>query len=76
MALALKTTSYGIVHVAVATTIAYLLTGNLAVAVGIGLIEPIAQTGVFAVHEIIWRRIERRKPAAAVRTVQPQMTTA
>jgi len=52
--LALKTASYGVLHVLVATTIAYLLTGNAAAAAGIGLIEPIVQTGVFALHERLW----------------------
>ena len=59
MTIALKTASYGTVHIAVATMIAYLLTGDIAAAIGIGLIEPVVQTGVFAVHEMIWRRIER-----------------
>jgi uncharacterized membrane protein len=52
--LALKTASYGVLHVLVATTIAYMLTGNAAAAAGIGLIEPIVQTGVFAIHERLW----------------------
>ena len=56
MKLAMKTASYGIVHVTVATAVAYLLTGDIAVAVGIGLIEPIVQTGVFALHESLWER--------------------
>lgn len=59
MRLAAKTFTYAILHVAVATAVAYSLTGNLAVALGIGLIEPIIQTGVFAVHEHIW---ERKRP--------------
>ena len=54
MKLAMKTASYGIVHVAVATTVAYLLTGDFAIALGLGLIEPIVQTVVFAIHERIW----------------------
>ena len=54
MKLVMKTTSYGIIHVAVAITVAYFLTGNIAAAVGIGLVEPIVQTGVFALHERLW----------------------
>ena len=56
MRLTLKTLSYGTVHIVVATTIAYLLTGNLAVSLGIGLIEPVAQTVVYALHEKLWER--------------------
>lgn len=59
--LAMKTASYGAIHVTVATSIAYLLTGDFAAAAGIGLLEPLVQTGVFAVHERLW------EPAAASR---------
>ncbi len=52
--LAMKTATYGVIHVTVATSIAYLLTGDFAAAAGIGLLEPIVQTGVFAIHERIW----------------------
>lgn len=62
MRLLLKTLSYGATHIAVATTVAYLLTGDLLVAVGLGLIEPIVQTGVFALHEQLW---EGRRGAGA-----------
>jgi uncharacterized membrane protein len=54
MRLLLKTLSYGATHITVATTIAYLLTGDLMAALGIGLIEPMVQTGVFALHEQLW----------------------
>jgi uncharacterized membrane protein len=54
MRLALKTTSYGLTHIVVATGVAYMLTGNMIAAIGIGLIEPIIQTAVFSIHEYIW----------------------
>jgi len=44
----------------VAITVAYLLTGNITAAVGIGLIEPLVQTGVFALHERIWESVPRK----------------
>lgn len=56
MRLFLKTMSYGAVHIVVATAVAYLIIGNFAMALGIGLIEPIVQTGVFALHEHFWER--------------------
>lgn len=56
MRLVLKTTTYGITHIAVATAVAYVITGNLMMALGIGLIEPIVQTGVFALHDHLWER--------------------
>ena len=54
MRLAMKTGSYGIIHIAVATGVAYALSGDLAVALGIGLLEPVVQTVVFAIHEKLW----------------------
>ncbi len=56
MRLVLKTISYGITHIAVATAVAYAITGNLTMALGLGLIEPIVQTGVFALHDYLWGR--------------------
>ncbi len=65
MRLALKTGSYGIVHIAVATGVAYALTGDLAIALGIGLLEPIVQTVVFAIHERVWEGSPSRQPMLA-----------
>lgn len=56
MRLLYKTLSYAVVHVAVATTVAYVLTGNWLIAAGIGLIEPVVQTLVFPLHEWLWER--------------------
>lgn len=65
MRLALKTGSYGILHIAVATSVAFALTGDLAVALGIGLLEPVVQTVVFAIHEKIWEGKPVRQRALA-----------
>lgn len=54
MLLALKTLSYGTIHVAVATTVAYAITNNLAMSLSMGLIEPVVQTFVFALHDYAW----------------------
>lgn len=51
-----KTLTYGSIHIVVGFSIAYLLTGSLAIAGGIALLEPIANTLVFYVHEKIWKR--------------------
>lgn len=61
MRLAAKTLTYAVAHVAVATTVAWILTDNFAAALGIGLIEPIVQTGVFALHEHLWERSAARR---------------
>ncbi len=39
-----------------------MFTGDLSQALGIGTIEPLVQTGVFALHDRLW---ERRSPALA-----------
>lgn len=54
MRLAAKTVSYGCLHVIVATGVAFALTGNVAISLGIGLIEPLVQTMVFPLHEWLW----------------------
>lgn len=51
-----KTTSYGILHMIVAISVAYALTGNIMIAIGIGLIEPLVQTVVYSAHEWVWER--------------------
>jgi len=54
--LLLKTISYGITHFCVATAVAYVITGDIIMSLGIGLIEPIIQTGVFAIHDYLWEQ--------------------
>lgn len=49
-----KTATFAVAHVMVAFAIAYLLTGSLVVAGGIALLEPLAQTVTFFVHERLW----------------------
>ena len=67
MRIILKTLTYGATHVTVATTIAYLLTGNLTAAIGIGLIEPLVQTFVFSFHEYLWERPSKEEQPATLR---------
>lgn len=54
----LKTGSFAALHFAVAFTVAFALTGSVAVATGIGLIEPLANTVAFFFHERLWRRFD------------------
>ncbi|MCU0760258.1 MAG: DUF2061 domain-containing protein [Steroidobacteraceae bacterium] len=63
-----KTASFAALHFAVAFTVAYLLTGSAAIATGIGLVEPLANTVAFYFHERAWARAEARaRPRAAAR---------
>jgi len=56
----MKTGSYALMHLTVAVAVAYALTGDFAIALSIGLLEPAVQTVFFALHERFW---ERSKPS-------------
>ena len=56
MRLFMKTASYGVTHIIVATAVVYAMTGNFLIALSVGLIEPIIQTIVFSVHEYMWEK--------------------
>lgn len=60
---ALKTLTYGLMHFAVAVSVAFALTGSLAIALGIGLIEPLVQTVFYTLHERVWELAARAQPA-------------
>jgi len=59
----LKTLSFATLHFGVAFTVAYALTGSVAIATGIGLIEPLANTVAFYFHERAWRRVDGDPPS-------------
>ena len=50
----LKTLTYAIMHVSIAVTVAFVLTGNLGAALAIGMIEPLVQTVAYHFHEKAW----------------------
>ena len=60
----LKTLTYSVMHLTVAISVAYALTGNLAIALGIGLIEPAVQTIAYMVHEKAWSKFSSEKDPA------------
>lgn len=59
----LKTTTYGVMHLAVAVIVAFALTRDWRVALAVGIVEPIVQTFAFAVHERLWARAGEVKTA-------------
>ena len=59
----MKTLSFATLHFTVAFGVAYALTGSVAIATGIGLIEPLANSVAFFFHERLWRRIEPGAPS-------------
>jgi uncharacterized membrane protein len=54
----MKTASFAALHFIVAFGVAYALTGSVAIATGIGLIEPIVNTVAFFFHEQAWKHID------------------
>lgn len=60
-----KSLTYGLMHLVVATAVAFALTGSWRAALAIGLIEPFVQTFAFALHERAWAGRDRRAAAAA-----------
>ena len=60
-----KTVTFALVHFTVAFTIGYLLTGSVAIAGALALIEPLANTLAYYAHERVWERFSRRAVRAA-----------
>lgn len=66
-----KTLTYCGMHITVATAVAYALSGDWRVALGIGLIEPLVQTFVFYFHETAWEsKSFRAQIAESIRKVR------
>ncbi|MCU0767066.1 MAG: DUF2061 domain-containing protein [Gammaproteobacteria bacterium] len=59
-----KTFSFGVLHMTVAFTVAYLMTGSVMVGGAIALVEPAVNTVAYFFHEKVWERVGRRTVAA------------
>ncbi len=55
----IKTITFAGVHFTVAFTVAYLLTGSIAVGGLVALVEPLCNTVAYHLHEKAWRRFAR-----------------
>jgi uncharacterized membrane protein len=51
-----KTLTFLVVHLGVAFSVAYALTGSIQVAGGIALLEPVANAFAFYIHEKLWKQ--------------------
>lgn len=54
----IKTGTYSAMHLVVAVTVAYVLTRDWHVALGVGIIEPMVQTVAYSVHEALWGKVK------------------
>ncbi len=61
----IKTGTYLSIHLTVGFTVAYLMTGSVAIAGGIALIEPMINAVAFFFHEQAWKKIVARRDFAA-----------
>ena len=59
---ALKPVTYSLMHLAVAVSVAFALTQDWRIALGVGLIEPMVQTVAYMLHEKAWAMGRRNKP--------------
>lgn len=60
----IKTGSYYLLHICVASLVAYTVTGNWMQALTLSLLEPTVQMAFFYVHEKLWERRAQRDAAA------------
>lgn len=52
-----KTISFAVLHIIVGFSVTYALTGSMAVATGVALIEPVVNSFAFFFHERVWKKI-------------------
>jgi uncharacterized membrane protein len=52
-----KTATYLAIHLTVGFTVAYLMTGSVALAGGIALVEPMVNAVAFFFHEQAWKSL-------------------
>ncbi|WP_404385977.1 DUF2061 domain-containing protein [Caenispirillum salinarum] len=55
----IKTATFAAVHFAVAFSVAYALTGSLAISGALALVEPMVNTVAYFFHERIWEAADR-----------------
>ncbi|MEQ8804321.1 MAG: DUF2061 domain-containing protein [Rhodospirillales bacterium] len=61
----IKTGTYSVMHLVVAVTVAYVLTRDWHIALGVGIIEPMVQTVAYTIHETLWGKAKDRDDADA-----------
>ncbi len=62
----LKTISFGAMHISIAFTIVYLMTGDFMVGGAVALVEPLCNSVAYFFHERLW---DRRRPHAVTEAV-------
>ena len=57
-----KTITFAVLHVTVAFTVGYLMTGSVMVGGAIALVEPAVNTVAYFFHEKVWERFRKHRP--------------
>lgn len=53
----IKTISFAVIHMCVAFTVGYVMTGDIVVGGALALVEPMCNTVAYYFHEKVWNRI-------------------
>jgi uncharacterized membrane protein len=62
-----KTLSFGAMHIGVAFTVVYLMTGDWLTGGLVALVEPCVNTIAYHVHELLWKRRAAALPPVLAR---------
>ncbi len=65
-----KTLTFAAVHMSVAFTVGYLLSGSLLIGGAMALVEPAINTVAYFFHEKVWDRIRARQAGARQDTMR------
>lgn len=60
----LKTVTFTTMHISIAFTVVYLMTGSVMVGGAVALIEPLCNSVGYFFHERVWERIRASRAAA------------
>lgn len=61
----MKTATYYVMHITVAMTVAYAVTGSWLAALTLSLLEPTVQAVAYFFHERAWARVQARQAGTA-----------
>lgn len=61
----LKTLTFTAMHISIAFTIVYLMTGSVMVGGAVALVEPLCNAVGYFLHERLWERFRRRRARRA-----------
>ena len=53
-----KPATYSVMHLIVAVAVAYALTRDWRIALGVGIVEPLVQTVAYTLHEHVWSKVK------------------